>query len=85
MASVKIRGLLLRFFTSSRISQSYPAVFALLHPQSPLQVQLSDLLRRRSPHGSHQVEVVVLLKDLRGSKRDKEHEISQSLRRAGAS
>lgn len=49
---------------SRSASRTYPAVLALLHPQRPLQVQLADLLRRRSPHGSHQVEVVELLQDL---------------------
>lgn len=56
------------------VSQTYPAVLALLHPQRPLQVQLSDLLRRRSPHGSHQVEVVVILQDLMEGRRDRERE-----------
>lgn len=55
------------------VGPTYPAVFALLHPQRPLLVQLSDLLRRRSPHGSHQVEVVELLQYLnKGGQREKD-------------
>lgn len=65
------------------VSRTHPAVLALLHLQRPLQVQLSDLLRRRSPHGGHQVEVVVLLQDLmEGQARQREGWSPTCLRRA---
>ncbi len=47
---------------------SYPTIFALFHPQRSLQMQLSNLLWWRSSHGSHQVEAVELLEDLKGNK-----------------
>lgn len=67
MLSIEIKAR--RVFTSSHVSRSYPTVFALFHPQRSLQMQLSDLLRWRSSHGSHQVEAVVLFEDLRRKKK----------------
>ena len=67
MLSIEIKAC--RVFTSSHVSRSYPTVFALFHPQRSLQMQLADLLRWRSSHGSHQVEAVVLFEDLRGGKK----------------
>ena len=44
-------------------------------------MQLADLLRWRSSHGSHQVEAVVLFEDLRGGKKRWEHEADSYIER----